>query len=331
MSSNVNHVVTTATVTLNEPVQLERGGTLDHVEVGYELQGQRDGPLILALGGISATRHVTSHAEDTKPGWWEDFAGPGKPIDTDRFQLLCIDFLGGNGATSGARTSQAPFPVVAPSDQANVLAALVRQLGCGPARAFFGSSYGGMVALQFGRLHAELCEHLVIVGAAHRAPAMANALRCIQREIVRQTQALGSAETGLRLARAIGMATYRSEPEFETRFSREPRIEESVHFEIEDYLFSRGDVFAANFHPQAFLRLSESIDLQNMDPADVHIPSTIIGFDTDFVAPPDLTRKLADRLAGPTRLVELESIYGHDAFLKEDEKLGPLFRNLLAD
>ena len=331
MSSTASYIVATETVTLDNPLELERGGVLDDVRVGYELQGTSDGPLILALGGISATRHVTSHSENSSPGWWEDFAGPGKPIDTDRFQLLCIDFLGGNGATSGARSTDGLFPVVAPADQANVLAAVMGQLGFPRARAFFGSSYGGMVALQFGRLHANLCEHLVIVGAAHRAPAMANALRCIQREIVRQTQNLGSAETGLRLARAIGMATYRSEPEFETRFSREPRVGESVHFAIEDYLFSRGDVFAANFHPRAFLRLSESIDLQNMDPADVNVPCTIIGFDTDFVAPPDLTRNLADRISGPTELIELESIYGHDAFLKEDEKLGPLFQNLLAD
>ncbi len=318
-------------ITVEAPFSLEKAGPLSGLQIGYEMVGPPGAPVLLVMGGISASRHVASNQQDRRHGWWEDFAGPDRALDTSRFRVLCMDFLGGNGLTSGARSDPPCHGPVTPADQAHAFALLLKELKIPRAAAFFGSSYGGMVALQFGRLYPDRVQRLVVVGAAHRAPSIAMALRTVQREIVRETTRLGSAAAGLRLARAIGMVTYRSAAEFEQRFSRAAEItEQGVRFEVEDYLFSRGDVFAETFHPDAFLCLSESIDLQDMAPEAISVPADLVSFDNDFVAPPALMREMADRLGGPVEVREFESIFGHDAFLKERALLEPEFKRILA-
>jgi len=286
--------------------------------------------VLAALGGISATRHVTSSERFPEPGWWEDFAGPGKALDTSRFRLLCMDFLGGNGQTQGPRLQDDPFPVIDPADQARLLAELMDLLEIPRLHVFFGASYGGMVALQFAALFPDRLDRLVIVGAAHRAPAIATALRCIQREAIRACLRLGHGKEGLRLARAIGMVTYRSAEEFEQRFSPQPELRgERLVFPVQDYLFSRGDAFADAFHPQAVLRLSESIDLQQMEPENVKTPTELFCASSDFVAPPALMKELARRIDAPCMYTEFASLYGHDSFLKEVDLLGGHFKRIL--
>jgi homoserine O-acetyltransferase len=310
--------------------RLDCGETLSSPQIAYELTGPEGAPVLAALGGISATRHVASSAEFPEPGWWEDFAGPGKALDTSRFRLLCMDFLGGNGLTEGPRIRDGSFPSIDPADQARLLAALMDLLGIPSLHVFFGASYGGMVALQFAALFPERIQRLVIVGAAHRAPAIATALRCVQREAIRTCLRLGHAREGLRIARAIGMVTYRSAKEFEQRFSPLPDFRgEEVAFPVQDYLFSRGDDFADRFLPEAVLRLSESIDLQQMDPSQVKTPSELFCASSDFVAPPELMRELGKRIDAPCQYTEFDSLYGHDSFLKEVELLGGHFKRIL--
>jgi len=310
--------------------RLDNGEVLSSPQIAYELVGPDDAPVLAALGGISATRHVASSAQFPEPGWWEDFAGPGKALDTSRFRLLCMDFLGGNGLTQGPRLGDGTFPSIDPADQARLLVELMDLLDIPRLHVFFGASYGGMVALQFAALFPQRLHKLVIVGAAHRAPAIATALRCVQREAIRACLRLGHAREGLRIARAIGMVTYRSAQEFEQRFSPLPDFRgDEVAFPVQDYLFSRGDDFAERFLPQAVLRLSESIDLQQMDPAQIKTPSELFCASSDFVAPPDLMRELSHRIDAECRYTEFESLYGHDSFLKEVDLLGGHFKRIL--
>jgi homoserine O-acetyltransferase len=310
--------------------KLKHGGSLPSPQIGYELTGPVDGPVLVAMGGISATRHVCSSAGYPEPGWWEDFAGAGKALDTNRFRLLGMDFLGGNDQTQGPRLQHGPFPSVDPEDQARLLADLLDVLGISRLHVFFGASYGGMVALQFAALFPERLEKLVIVGASHRPPAIATALRCVQREAIRRCQRLGDAAEGLRIARAIGMVTYRSAQEFEQRFNAEPESRDGqLAFEVQDYLFSRGDDFARRFLPEAVLCLSESIDLQQLEPERITVPAELLCASSDFVAPPGLMLELSRRIAAPCRYTQYESLYGHDSFLKEVELLGAHFERIL--
>jgi homoserine O-acetyltransferase len=241
-----------------------------------------------------------------------------------------MDFLGGNDRTQGPRLQDAPFPSVDPEDQARLLADLLEVLKIPSLQVFFGASYGGMVALQFAALFPKKLEKLVVVGATHRPPAIATALRCVQREAIRRCQRLGDAAEGLRIARAIGMVTYRSAQEFAQRFDAEPESRDGqLAFAVQDYLFARGDDFARRFSPEAVLCLSESIDLQNLEPERVRVPAELLCASSDFVAPPELMQELSRRIDAPCRYTQYESLYGHDSFLKEVELLGAHFKRIL--
>jgi homoserine O-acetyltransferase len=134
------------------------------------------------------------------------------------------------------------------------------------------------------------------------------------------------------LARALAMATYRSQVEFATRFGGPAvRDAERFRFPVEGYLFARGDDYVQKYRAESFLTLSESIDLHHVDPAQVRTPTTLISVREDQLVPFSDMQALASRLAGLTRFVEINSIYGHDAFLKESAVLNPILNNALAE
>jgi pimeloyl-ACP methyl ester carboxylesterase len=132
---------------LDQPLALQLGGRLDGVRVAWRVTGNPRGPLVAALGGISAGRAVADIGTSEK-GWWCDVIGPGKALDTERYQVLGIDFLGGSSATTGPRAGQTNFPSISSYDQAEVLRRVLEHLRASLA-AIIGASYGGMVALAF--------------------------------------------------------------------------------------------------------------------------------------------------------------------------------------
>jgi homoserine O-acetyltransferase len=137
---------------------------------------------------------------------------------------------------------------------------------------------------------------------------------------------------GLRLARALAMTTYRSADEFAARFGGEPvRVDGRFQFPVEAYLLARGDAYAASYVPEAFVCLSESIDLHRVDATRIGVPTTLVAIREDQLVPLADMRTLQQRLAGPAELVELSSLYGHDAFLKEGAALRPILARALAD
>jgi homoserine O-acetyltransferase len=134
----------------------------------------------------------------------------------------------------------------------------------------------------------------------------------------------------LRLARALAMATYRSPEEFAVRFAGAPaRIDGRFQFPVESYLLARGDAYAATYVPEAFVCLSESIDLHQVDASRIRVPVTLVAILEDQLIPISDMRSLHTRLGGPAALVELSSLYGHDAFLKEGDALQPVFTGAL--
>jgi len=307
-------------------LRLHFGGRLDNVRVAWRLSGDR-GPLVAALGGISAGRQVANGA--TK-GWWSEVVGPGGSLDTERCQVLGLDFLGGSGATTGPQAGQNTFPSVSAYDQAELLRRVLEHLDCGPLQAIVGASYGGMVALAFAERWPELVRHIVVISAADRAHPLSTAWRSVQRAMVRYALKRSDGPEGLRLARALAMTTYRSSDEFAARFGGEPvQVDGHFQFPVEAYLLARGDAYAASYVPEAFVCLSESIDLHRVDATRIRVPTTLVAIREDQLVPLDDMRALRGRLAGPVELVELSSLYGHDAFLKEHAALRPLFAKAL--
>jgi homoserine O-acetyltransferase len=289
---------------------------------------------VVALGGISAHRIVGdtgSSAADAGDGWWSALVGPGRGVDSTRYRILGIDYLGGAGDSSAPGAGRA-FPPVSAFDQAAALRQIVLHLGLPKLHAIVGASYGGMVALGFAARYPELIDRIVVLSAADRAQPLSTAWRSVQRQIVRVALARGDGPSGLRLARALAMTSYRSSAEFAQRFGGAPvRNAERFRFPVEDYLFARGDHYARKYRAESFLALSESIDLHMVDAAEVRTPATLIAVREDQLVPLADMQALAARLGGPRRLVEVSSIFGHDAFLKEGAALQPIVERALTE
>ena len=307
-------------------LSLQHGGRLDGVHVAWSLAGARGAPIVVALGGISAHRVVFSSGTDS--GWWDALVGPDRALDSRRYRILGFDYLGGSGATTGPRDQ--PFPSVSSRDQAGILLRLLDHLGVSTLHAIVGASYGGMVALAFAESFPERVTRLLIIGAADRTHPMATAWRSVQRRVLRYALKHGEGPEGVALARALAMATYRSAEEFGVRFRAPPREEGGSYvFPVEEYLFARGADYAARYRPEAFLCLSESIDLHSVVAEQIRVPTTIVAVREDQLVPLGDLRALGARLGRYGRLIEIASPFGHDAFLKEAARLGPIFRSTL--
>jgi homoserine O-acetyltransferase len=309
-------------------VSLFHGASLAGVRVAWRLEGAAGAPVVAALGGISAHRRVFA-AEEPRLGWWSEVAGPGGALDSAQLRLLSFDYLGGNGETTGPRRGEV-FPSISTYDQAEILLRLLNHLGIKALRSIAGASYGAMVGLAFAERYPERVSHLFAISGADRTHPMATAWRSVQRRIVRFGLDCARPTEGLELARALAMSTYRSPEEFAARFSAAPRRGEDGRFvfPVEDYLTARGSDWASRFIPEAFVCLSESIDLHRVEAARVFVPTTAVAVREDQLVPLSDMRAMVARLP-EAKLHEISSVYGHDAFLKEAGRLRPIFGAVL--
>jgi len=300
--------------------QLELAATgLEHDSV--EIVGRPDAPVIVVLGGISASKHVTSSAANTRAGWWEKLVGTGRTIDTDKFQVLSIDY---RGEGKGGRP-------LTTADQAIALAAALDSARIESVRAIVGASYGGMVALAFGALAPQRVKHLVVIGAAHESAPIATALRLLQRGVVELGIKTGRSREALVLARGIAMTSYASAEEFGRLVTGANSNEASERRgAIEDFLEECGETFARSCTPQRFLALSESLDSHQVRPRDIRVPATLIAVREDSLVPVEQVRHLARHIGNPCRLVEISSSHGHDTFLNAHHLIAPFVAAALA-
>ena len=308
---------------------LHHGGTLGTVRVAWRLEGPSGAPVVVAMGGISAHRRIYS-LSSAREGWWPELAGPGLPLDASRYRLLGFDYLGGSGETTGPGPVDTAFPAISSYDQAAILEKLCEALDIARLHAIVGASYGGMVALAFAERYPERVGRILVISAAHRTNPLATAWRSVEREAVRFGMSHGDGAGGLRLARALAMATYRTRQEFEQRFDGPAEVTGTrAIFPVERYLLARGEDYARRYAPGAFMCLSESIDLHRVTPESIAVPATLVAVTEDQLVTVDEMRELESRLAGPRRLYEIHSLFGHDAFLKERGQLAPVFAQAL--
>lgn len=297
---------------------LRHSGEQD-VHIRWECVGPADAPLLLVQGGISANRHVLSSATFEADGWWQ--AQSGKAFDTKKYRVLAIDWLGADGLLDVC---------IDPVDQANALVLVLDALDVRQAEAYIGASYGAMVGLQFAALHGTRLRKLIAISGAHRAHPQVTALRVIQRRIVQLGVDNNASQDGLALARALAVIGYRTDDEFAQRFDAPYQIKDGHPcFAVESYLDAVGTKFTARFGTTAYLRLSESIDLQRLTPRSVHVPTTLVGVRQDQVVPLCDLQALADGISGRCRLHTIDSLYGHDAFLKEASTITQILKQAL--
>jgi homoserine O-acetyltransferase len=293
----------------------------------YELTGPEGAPVVLALGGISATKHVVRTEDDATPGWWEGIVGRERPIDTTRFRVLCVDFRDGGRARDGR-----PAERITTRDQAAHIVDVLDELEIPQLAVAVGASYGGMVVLALAEHWPERVGRLLVISAAHEPHPMSIGLRSIQRRIVELGLDTGSSVEGMVLGRAVAMTTYRTAREFSERFGITPEeTERGTEFEVERYLISAGEKFAARMPPERFLALSLSVDLHHVVPEAVTVPTTVIAARGDTLAPLAQMRAMSKRLPRLEAFHVLQTRFGHDAFLTEQRKLGRLLTDTLAD
>jgi len=284
------------------------------VDASFEIVGPADAPVVVVLGGISASRHVTSSSANPRPGWWEQFCGPGRAINTDRFRILSIDYRSEGNAGHALTTY----------DQALALVSALDSAGVQSARAIVGASYGGMIALAFGSIAPERVRRLVVIGAAHESAPTATALRLLQRRVVELGLATGRSYDALILARGIAMTTYASADEFDRRFAGPATYDTDKRSRaIGDFLQLSGENFAQNCTPERFLALSESLDNHYVCPEEVRVPTTLIAVREDALVPVEQVQHLARTIGASCRLVELSSSHGHDTFLNAHHLIAP--------
>ncbi len=286
----------------------------------YEIVGPRGAPVIAVLGGISASKHATSSPADPTPGWWEDVVGPNRAIDTLRYRVLGVDYSSGDASGEPVTTL----------DQADALAAALDRAGVSTAHAVVGASYGGMVALAFGVRYPARANRLIVIGAAHESDPLATALRHLQRRVVALGREAGLEREGLTIARGIAMTSYLTPRYFDERIAGCDRNDSrAVEDRIGSYLKTRGETFADQWTSERYNALSLSLDLHSIRPEDITVPTTVIAVSSDRLVPVAQSRELARRLGGPSQLIEIDSSFGHDAFLGDSSRIAPFIDELL--
>src|SRR5690606_33361627 len=340
-------------ITIEGEFPMHRGGSLLTPTLAFETWGKlnpaRDNA-VLIFTGMSPPAHAASSPEDPSPGWEEELIGHGRQIDTRRYFVICVSSLGScfvsTGPDSiGPRTGELyrlNFPVLSLEDVARGGYEVVRALGVERLNAIVGPSMGGMTALAFEMLFPGMTAGLVVISSASRSLPFSIALRSLQREMIRRDPAWQNGNyprddmplTGMRLARKLGMITYRSAEEWRLRFGRERATVEAngdpfgLVFEGEAYLEHHANKFTGQFDPNCYLYLSRARDLFGVAEHGASVEAglakvqaqrvLVIGVTTDFLFPIGQQRELAEGLRRPGReveLVELDCLQGHDSFL----------------
>ena len=290
--------------------RLESGQRLTATQVVGRLHGA-SGPLVVVAGGISSDRFATR--------WWPWAVKAGGPIDLDRVRVLAVDLLPGR---------ENPGVTITTTDQARLLALLLDALGEPRIDAWIGASYGGCIGLAFAAAFPERLGELAVISAAHRAHPAATAVRGVQRRLLAFARDCGREAEGLALARQLAMTTYRTAEEFALRFGPTAPAEAGQPYPVCDYLIARGAAYAGATSADRWISLSDSLDRHRVEPRAVRCPVTVIGVSSDTLVPIEDSRELARLAPNLRRLVEVRSVFGHDAFLKEREQIGRLLHDI---
>jgi homoserine O-acetyltransferase len=356
---------------LSSPFPMKRGGALRDARIAYETWGTLNparSNAILIVTGLSPNAHAAANEADPSPGWWEPMLGVGKPIDTDRWFVVCVNSLGScKGSTGPASLNAATgapyrlaFPELSVEDVANAAAEVVKALGINQLACLIGNSMGGMTALAVLQQHPGIARsHINISGSAQALP-FSIAIRSLQREAIRLDPQWNGGdydeqhypESGMRMARKLGVITYRSALEWDGRFGR-VRLDSDnadddpfgLEFQVESYLEGHARRFVRRFDPNCYLYLGRSMDWFDLAEyadgdvmgglASIKIPRALaIGANTDILFPVEQQQQIADGLrAGgcDARFIGLDSPQGHDAFLVDYDRFGPAVAGFLGD
>lgn len=355
-----------------EPLLLASGRQLDSYRLMYETYGTLNATrsnAVLICHALSGHHHAAGYhsPDDRKPGWWDGYIGPGKPIDTNKFFVVSLNNIGGcHGSTGPSSINPATgkpwgpdFPKLRVRDWVTTQAALADRLGIDVWAAVIGGSLGGMQAMRWALEHPDRLRHCVVIASAMKLTAQNIAFNETARQAIisdpnfhggRYLEHGTLPRNGLAVARMIGHITYLSDYAMGQKFGRDLRsgsfalgIDEPIEFQIESYLRYQGDSFANTFDANSYLLITKALDYfdlareYNHDPVLAFSKATakflVVSFSTDWRFAPERSQEIVNALMGANKSVSYAGIvshFGHDAFLLPNTRYQQVLTNYLA-
>ncbi|GLS27059.1 homoserine O-succinyltransferase MetX [Marinibactrum halimedae] len=353
------------------PLLLTCGQTLSEFTLIYETYGRLNADAsnaILICHALSGHHHAAGFHDqnDKKPGWWDQYIGPGKPIDTNRFFVVSLNNLGGCHGSTGP-TSINPdtgepwgsgFPLLRVRDWVNSQARLADTLGIQCWAAVIGGSLGGMQAMRWSLEYPDRVRHCIVIASSMKLTAQNIAFNEAARSAITSDPEFFGGDYlkhhtypkgGLSVARMIGHITYLSGDGMGNKFGRELKSgsfkqgdNEPVEFQIESYLRYQGANFSKSFDANTYILMTKALDYfdlsreYNDNPVTAFEQSTcnflVISFSSDWRFSPERSREIVNALIAakrPVSYAEIDSQYGHDAFLLPNERYQTVFSQYL--
>jgi homoserine O-acetyltransferase len=345
------------------PLELACGKTLGPIDVAYETYGKPDATgdnAVLICHALSGNAHVAglNSPDDGKPGWWDNMVGPGKGIDTNKYFVICSNFLGGCSGTTGPSSINPKtgkpygldFPIITIADMVKVQKLLLDKLGVKKLLAVLGGSIGGMQVLQWTISYPDFVRSAIPIATTSHLSAQSIAFDAVGRNAILadrnfadgQYHDAGEPIQGLGIARMIGHITYLSEESMREKFGRKLRTAEDYkydfdsEFAVETYLDHQGQSFVERFDANSYLYITKASDY--FDPAkdygslekaftNAKSRVLVVSMSSDWLFTPAQSRTIVEALAANRKDVsycDIASPYGHDAFLLEIDTLGQL-------
>ena len=349
-------IVVPETAAFKDPLILESGGQLDQFELIYETYGTLNANksnAILICHALSSDHHAAGYRDDSPKsvGWWNTLIGPGKPIDTNRFFVVCSNNLGGCSGSTGPASinpeTKKPygpdFPMVTVRDWVESQVLLSNRLQINQWAAVIGGSLGGMQVLEWSMRFPQRLNHAVVIASAAKLTAQNIGFNDVARQAIRTDPEFYDGnyykysvtpQRGLRIARMLGHITYLSDNAMAQKFGRNLRdnqqlkYEYNPEFEVESYLRYQGEQFVNRFDANTYLLMTKALDYFNPakdfndELASALATATadfmVISFNSDWRFSPERSHEIVRALHKNNLNVsyaEIDSVHGHDSFL----------------
>ena len=348
-------------------LELDCGKKLYDVNIRYETYGKlapaRDNAVLIAHA-LTGDAHVSGKhsADDRKPGWWDNMVGPGKYIDTDKYFVICSNVIGGCSGSTGPRSVNPAtgklynldFPVITIADMVRAQKRLIDHLQIDKLLAVVGGSMGGMQALEWGKSFPDMVKSVVAIATTYQLGPQSIAFDWVGSQAIRSDAAFNNGdytvnpEHGLATARMLAHITYLSDESMSRKFGRNLQDAEKYSFAfkrdfaVESYLEYQGQRFVERFDANSYLYITRAIDYFDLaeggDLAEalknVQADFLVVSFSSDWLFTTAQSETLIKALLANDlncSFCEIESSYGHDAFLLEVDRLGSLIRDFLGN
>lgn len=348
-------------VVIEQPLKLACGVVFPNHTLVYETYGalNKDNTnAILICHALSGNHHAAGfYEDDSKPGWWDQYIGPGKPIDSDRFFIVCVNNIGSCFGSTGP-TSENPetgqafgadFPPLRARDWVESQKLLMEHLNINCWAAVVGGSLGGMQAMRWSLEHPEKLQHAVVIASSMKLTAQNIAFNEIARKAIKSDadfcdgnylQENKIPHRGLALARMIGHVTYLSDELMGQKFGRDLKAgnllqgkTDPVEFQIESYLNYQGDKFSDFFDANSYILITKMLDYFDLAREYDHDPVAafkhaqckflVISFSSDWRFSPARSKEITEALIAAGKdvsYIAIDSDHGHDAFLLPNQR-----------